>query len=227
MYKNASYREKFADLKEWVPFIIESVKKDIKNDHLKKDLYFFKKYFATKNLHKLGTDELADAYYRAIQEEDRGEEIAEFIASRWLLRNSELYELFQRELSRINPEFADLDELDQPQAQSLIELSNREFGAPHTYLFAVLNSVVFPKESFTSLKKQAVQHQETAEQQKQQQDEKQTIDSLKLVFEREIARLTDKYEKKLMGLQKKYLNDTEGLKKQVSQLQRKLSEKGA
>ena len=37
-----------------------------------------------------------------------------------------------------------------------------------------------------------------------------------------MARLTDKYEKKLMGLQKKYQLDQEALKKQLAALQRKL-----
>ncbi len=50
---------------------------------------------------------------------------------------------------------------------------------------------------------------------------------MRQAFEREIARLTDKYEKKLAGLQKKYITDMENFKKQISQLQRKLQDKGS
>ena len=44
-------------------------------------------------------------------------------------------------------------------------------------------------------------------------------------FETEMARVKDKYEKKLNGLQKKYQVDVENLKKQIAQLQRKLQER--
>jgi hypothetical protein len=58
----------------------------------------------------------------------------------------------------------------------------------------------------------------------QEIQEKQSAETLEKAYEREIARLTDKYEKKLQGLQKKYLFDTEALKKQIATLQRKLNE---
>ena len=222
MYKNKTYKEKFVDLKEWIPYLVESVKKDLRNEHLKGDMQFVKKYLASKNIHKLTTEELSKAYEKAIQEEEHGEDLAEFITSRWLLKNSELYQFFEKELSQINPDFSSLEEIASQQAEKLIEASNREFGAPHTYLFSVLNSVVFPAESFEKLKHQARNHQEKQIQEAQQTDNQQSVEQIRKEFEREIARLTDKYEKKLAGLQKKYLIDVEGLKKQISALQRKI-----
>ena len=53
MYKNATYREKFADLKEWIPFLVEAIKKDLRNEHLKKDIFFVKKFLSSKNIHKI------------------------------------------------------------------------------------------------------------------------------------------------------------------------------
>lgn len=227
MYKNATYKEKFADLKEWIPYLVESVKKDLRNEHLKNDMYFVKKFLASKNIHKATTEELAQAYEKAIQDEEHGEDLAEFITSRWLLKNSELYEFFENQLSQIHPDFASIEEITPQQAQALIEASNREFGAPHTYLFSVLNSVVFPKESFEKLKHQARDQQVKKEKESQLEEEQITIDQMRKAFERETARLTDKYEKKLAGLQKKYVADVEALKKQIAALQRKLHpEKG-
>src|ERR1700726_3667878 len=110
MYKNATYKEKFADLQEWVPFLVESVKKDLRQEHLKKDFAFVKKYLSSKNIHKVTTEELAEAYQKAIQEE-QGEELAEFITSRWLLKNSEMYEFFEKQLSQIHPDFTNLEEI--------------------------------------------------------------------------------------------------------------------
>lgn len=227
MYKNATYKEKFADLQEWIPFLVESVKKDLRNEHLKKDFYFVKKFLSSKNIHKITIEELAQAYQKAIQEEEKGEDLAEFITSRWLLKNSELYEFFERRLSEIDSDFTNLEEIDSARAQALIDASICQFGAPQTYLFSVLNSVVFPKESFQKLKVKAQQHQERQEEESRRNADQFSADQIRKDSEREIARLTDKYEKKLTGLQKKYVTDVENLKKQVAQLQRKLQEKSA
>jgi hypothetical protein len=227
MYKNATYKEKFAHLQEWIPFLIEAVKKDLRQEHLKKDIYFVKKFLSSKNVHKVTTEELSQAYQKAIQEEEQGEQLAEFITSRWLLKNSELYEFFERQLSQINPDFANIEEILPSQADALIAASNHHFGPLHTYVFSVLNSVVFPKESFQKLRIQAQQHKEKEEQETNQRAEQLSMEQMRTTFEREIARLTDKYEKKLAGLQKKYVSDVENLKKQLAALQRKLQEKSA
>lgn len=227
MYKNATFKEKYADLENWIPYLIESVKKDLRNEHLKKDYYFVKKFLPSKNIHKATTEELSEAYRKAIQEEPEGEKLAEFITSRWLLKNSELYEFFERNLSKIDPNFTDLEEIDPLKAQSLIAASVEEFGALHTYLFSVLNSVVFPKESFQQLKNEALEAQQKQSTETKRRVEEHSAEQMRKNFEVEIARLTDKFEKKLAGLQKKYHTDVECLKNQVAQLQRKLQGKGA
>lgn len=225
MYKNASYQEKYADLNEWLTSIIETVKKDLKNEHLKKDFLFIKKYLASKNPQKVTTEELTEAYRKAIAEESNGNELAEFITARWLLKHSDLYEYFERELSQIAPDFTALEEIDAPAAQKLIAGSVKHFGALPTYIFSVLNSVVFPKETFQHLKKQAKEehtHRHKAEAVAQEQ---MSIEKQRAAFETEMARLTDRYEKKISGLEKKYITDTENLKKQIASLQRKMNEK--
>lgn len=223
MYKNATYKQKFVDLKDWIPYMVDSIKKDLRNEHLKGDMPFVKKYLASKNIHKVSTEELSDAYQKAIEAEENGENLAEFISSRWLLKNSELYHFFEKELSQINPDFSSIEEITAQQADKLIEGANKEFGPLHTYLFSVLNSVVFPNESFEKLRGQAKNHQEKKVQETSQLKDQQNVDQMRKEFEREIAKMEDKYEKKLAGLQKKYLIDVEGLKKQISALQRKMA----
>lgn len=224
MYKNAGFREKFADLQEWIPLLVDAVKKDLKNEHLKKDLQFIKKYLSSKSPNKVTTSELAEAYKNAIQQEERGEDLAEFITSRWLLKNSELYEFFERHLSQINPDFTELEEIAAEQAQPLIELAVAEYGPVSVYLFSVLNSVVFPAESFHSLKNRALESKRAEREESLSQAERLNSEKVILDFEREKARLNDKHQKKIDGLQKKYITDTEALKKQIALLQRKLSE---
>ena len=221
MYKQASYKEKFLDLDEWMSQLIDSVKKELRNDHLKKDVYFVKKFLQAKNIHRVTGDELAQAYRKAIQEEEKGEAIAEFIASRWLLKNSEMYDFFERALTQISPDFANIDELDAQQAQEMIEASAGRFGVLNTYLFAVLNSVVFPADSFLALKIRAREDRQSVTKEEQFLEQL-TGEEERRSFELAIARLTDKYEKKLSGLQKKYVNDVDTLKKQVAVLQRRL-----
>lgn len=227
MYKDATYKKKFADLKEWIPSIVETIKKDLRNEHLKNDVYFVKKFLASKNIHKLTTEELAEAYEKAVQDEEQGEQLAEFMTSRWLLKNSELYDFFEKQLSQINPDFASLEEMTKEQARSLIDASNAQYGAPRTYVFSVLNSVVFPEESYETLKRQAKEQKTKQEEVSQFAVEQNNIEQMRGDFEREIARLTDKYEKKLAGLQKKYLVDVEALKKQIAALQRKMHQEKA
>jgi hypothetical protein len=225
MKKDATYQEKFNHLKDWMPSIIESIKKDLKNEHLKKDLGFSKKYLGNKNINKVTSEEFVTAYNKAIAEEAEGEGLAEFITSRWLLRHSDLYEFFERHLTQINPNFSDLTELTAEQSKGLSSAAEKQFGAVQTYLFSVLNSVVFPASVFKELETKARQEQHSVGEEKQRQSEQLSAEAMKREHEREMARLTDKYEKKLIGLQKKYVIDVEALKKQVSLLQRKLQEK--
>lgn len=222
MYKNATFKEKFQDLREWLPFLINAIKKDIKSDHLSKDPGFLKKYFGARHPNKLTTEEIAEAYERAIQEEAEGENIGEFIASRWIIKNSELLEFFEQELTKINPDYSAIEELTNDQANAIIESSIEEYGAPHTYLFSVLNSVFFTDNHFKLLKEKAQDQQKEQNEQREQQEKKLQAEKLERNFNEEMARLTDKFEKKIAGLQKKYVTDTEALKKQIASLQRKL-----
>ena len=227
MYKNATFQQKFIDLKEWIPHLVETVKKDLKNEHLKKDVLFNKKYFGSKNINKLSVEELTQAYETAIHQESNGEELAAFISSRWLLKNSELYHFFEEQLSKINPDFTELDEISTEEADRLINASVAEHGPVDTYLFSVLNSVVFPEQNFRSLKEQAAGVKPALAAQSAESSEKLTAETMRATFEAESVRQKDKYEKKLSGLQKKYAVDVESLKKQIAQLQRKLQEKGS
>jgi len=223
MLKEATYKEKFVTLKKWMPSIIEAVKKDLRNEHLKQDFLFIKKYFPGKNINKLTTEELVDGYFAAIQSEDNGEDIAEFITNRWLLKNGDIYNYFETELRKINPDFTAIEEIEKPQAKRMVEESTKEFGAEGTYLFSVINSVAFSDEIFKELGQKAEQEAKTAKMQAEESFAKQSVEQMQRSFEQQIARLSDKYEKKLSGLQKKYTQDTEALKKQISALQRKIT----
>lgn len=227
MYKDLSYKQKYEALVDWLPLIIESIKKDLKNEHLKKDLYFVKKYLGSKNLNKATAEDLTEAYRQAIASDENGEEIAEFITTRWLLKNTDVYDFFETQLSQLALDFTSLQELDQALSQKIMDTSIQQFGASSTYLFSVLNSVVFPADIFHRLKQYAEQEVQQNKQEEGLAAEKNSLDNLQRNHEQEMSRLIDKYEKKLEGLQKKYHTDVENLKKQVASLQRKIQGKSA
>lgn len=223
MYRDTTYKEKMTLLKEWGPAIFDEIKRDLKNEHIKQDYVFAKKYLGGKPAQRLTLDELVAGYLRAVEEEEQGEKIAEFIANRWMMKSSDVYGFFEKELSRINPDFNEIVELPEQESNKLIEQAIAEFGAPKTYLFAVINSVCFSKKQFEALKNKAETEKKREEEAFTKLQESASIEQLKKEFESKLSKMEEKYEKKLQGLEKKYVNDTASLKKQIANLSRKLN----
>src|SRR4051794_29125719 len=109
MLKDTGYQEKFVMLKTWIPEIVEGVKKDLKNEHLKIDKAFCKRYFLGKSLMQIQTPEMAVAYEKDIADGNAG--LGEFIATRWLLKNTDVYGYFEMKLKSLTSDFEALEEL--------------------------------------------------------------------------------------------------------------------
>ncbi|MCC5832870.1 MAG: hypothetical protein JJU12_07505 [Chlamydiales bacterium] len=221
MLKETGYQEKFEILRPWFADIVETVKKDLKNEHLKIDKEFCRRYFLGKSFMHVPLHEMADAYYRDIHDGNVG--LGEFIATRWLLKNTDIYGYFEKILKTLSDDFDELEELPEEIALPLLKGAVDEFGATTTYLFSVLNSVVFPKALYEKLRREAADETEKAREEAEAQQVVESIEAMQKRHSREITAMSDRYEKKLSGLQRKYLRDMEILKKQVSRLQKKLS----
>lgn len=229
MLKDTTFKQKFTMLREWLPTLVHEIKRDLKNEHLKHDYIFVKTYLDGKAIAKITVEELSAAYEKALIEDQRAEAIGEFIAQRWLAKNTDLYKLFSDELEKIAPNFSDLELIQDGQGQPLAAYAIEQYGAIKTYLFSVLNSVVFSQELFNKLEEQARaealaqrSEAESSTSQEQQSQQIQAINQLKSKYEQQIARLTDNYEKKLAGWQKKHFTEIDQLKKQIAALQRRL-----
>lgn len=222
MLKDATYQTKFKLLDTWLTTIVDQIKKDLKQDHLQKDPVFCKVHFPGKNISKVTVEEMT-VPYRALLEKEGSEDVSDFITNRWLLKNADIYHFFEEKLKAISPDFNELDIIDEEKSKKIVEESVKQFGAPKTYIFSVLNSVVFPENVYKELAKKAEAHRNDNELAVEKKKEQQTIDNIQKNHDAEIARLTNKFEKTILGLQKKYLTDTEALKKQIATLQRKLS----
>lgn len=215
-----TYTQHLHTLNPWFDSLLHVVKKDLKQDHLSKDKVFVKNYLRNKPVAKLTQEDLSQAYKQVIR--DGAENVAEFIAVRWLLKHTDLYQFFETELTKMTPDFEQLKELPGTIAEPLIERAVEQFGAEKTYIFSVLNSVVFSEELLKELRGRAEQDLSSNQ---TELEEKVSRENTKEHYEELIRKLSDKYEKKLLGLQKKYVNDTDAYKKQISGLMRKLQER--
>ncbi len=220
MLKDSTYSQKLTILKKWIPNIVEEIKRDLKNDHLKKDKQFCKTYFSTCDVARISTDDLSAGYRKAAENEAVEENLAEFIGNRWLLKNTDIYDFYEFHLSKIDENFTELEVLEPEAAEKLVNASVHEFGPVKSYIFSVLNSVVFPETHFKKMEKLAEDQNKNVDGTKEKKAECSESDKN---YERQIARLTDKYEKRLAGLENKYNKDVDALKKQIVLLQKKIS----
>lgn len=225
MLKETGYQEKFVMIHPWLAEVIEGVKRDLKNEHFRQDPNFCRRHFMGKNPNQVTSIEMAPAYAKEVSEGNVG--LGEFIATRWLLRHTDLYGFFEEKLKQINHDFEALDSLDVQFATPLMQEAVKQFGAKRTYLFSVLNSVVFPKAVYDKLRELALVESEKLANDAAEEEEAKTIDAIKKRHARDIASLSDRYEKKLSGMQRKYLADVAALKKQIQTLQSKLNDKSS
>ncbi len=217
--KEFGYQEKFILIKPWFREIIEVVKRDLKNEHLKKDREFCKRYFFGRGVSHIRVEEMVPAYEKDIAEGNVG--LAEFISTRWLFKNTDVYGYFEEKLSTIDADFEALESLADEQAIPLMDSAVKQFGATRTYIFALLNGVVFSDALFEKLKEMAEKETVVMEEKNRIKTEAESMEVLKQRHAREVSALTGRFEKKMRGMEKKYLRDTEGLKKQIANLQKK------
>ncbi len=210
--KTATQKQKFDWIKEWHPYFFAQIRRDIKNEHLRNDPGFAKKYLG-KPLPKAEVPELVEAYTKAI--EDGREEIIDFLFQSWLLKKGEIYHYFADELSKITNDFTKLDTIEKATAEDIAERACHQFGALDTTIFALINGVVFPSDLFDELKKKSRKEEKTKHDNAEEQSILKEKEDLIRDYELKIQRLTDKYEKKLLGLEKKYQTDVAALKKQI------------
>jgi hypothetical protein len=222
MIKEDLYSIKFDKLQPWANEIFCAIKKDLRQEHLIKAPAFVQKHFPKRPLDKLTSEEFAGAYLREIAEGD--EALGEKVVTRWVMKHAELYQLFATELGKINPQFDEIETLPLEFSACLLQASVSQFGATVTYIFSVMNAVVFTEEQLAKLRALAM-----AESAQGKQEEKESafvsIEALREHYEKELRKQAEKYERRLQGIERKYVQDVEGLKKQISGLHRKLGEK--
>jgi hypothetical protein len=221
MIKEDTYKIKFEKLDPWKYDIFQMIKKDLRNDHLLKSPAFVQKHFAKRALDKLTIEEFSGGYLNEVAEGD--EELGEKIVTRWILKNAELYQFFVTELSKIDPKYDEIENLSPEVSSCLLNTSVSQFGASATYIFCILNAVVFTEEQLGKLREVAIAEKA---QMKLCEEERSlaSVEAVKEHYEREMRKLIEKHEKRMQGVERKYVQDIEGLKKQIGQLHKKLGD---
>lgn len=223
MIKDLSLKLKFEFLGPIFAKVLHDIRRDVKQEHLKKDRDFVQRYFGKAHLDKVSAEEIFRAYSTEIIQEGN-EDLAGWVVSKWILKHAEMYEYFVSELSRVNPRFEEIQLLGMDVSKSMAAQAVDRFSLVDTYIFSVINSVAFPDEIFDHLKKQAQSwHEEQLN--KSSSLEQVSIEALVRRHNEEMLKLSDRYEKRLQAVSKKYMQDIDGLKKQLAILQKRLSEK--
>lgn len=210
-------KNQFLALQNWTQEVLDTIKKDLKNDHLPSDAQFYRSHFGNRPQNRLTTEEIFAAYEKELTQGN--EEIAEFVVNRWVFKHGDLYQHFSERLSQVNPDFDQIQQLTVEQSQKILDGASEKFGAIPTFLFSLLNGVVFPEPVLEKLRKAAEVEKAAQEKQEEFNAAQQSLEKVIATHQREIARLNDK----IAGVQKKYTTDTEALKKQIKALQKKLN----
>lgn len=155
MLKNITESEKFTILEPFLTNVFQTIKKDLKKEHFKADPAFFKAFFKGKLKNKITVLELKEVYTRQVLEGNN--DLAGYLANKWIARNYGVYEYFYKELATRYPNMEELEVLEDEVAQELKEKSVEQFGPLPTYLFVVFNSVVFPEAQLNALREEALE----------------------------------------------------------------------
>jgi hypothetical protein len=209
-------KNKFFLAQPWLREVLEAVKRELKTEHLPGHPAFCNTHFPRQPLRRIGAEEMLAVYEKVLVAGDV--ELGDWIVSRWVCKQADLYGHFAERLSQISENFSQLEILTEEQSRQVLEGAAEQFGAIPVYLFALLNGVVFPETVFNHLRKAA----EAEKTKRIEEESKQEESTAPQQVEREIARLKERYEAKLAGLEKKYQIDMEGFKKQIRSLQRQL-----
>ncbi len=213
----------FTRLQSWLPEITAAIRKDIKVDYLPGSPEFHRKHFGNRPLSRISFEEIQEAFSKELLAGN--EEMAEWVVNRWVFQHGDVYTHFAERMVSINPNFDQIKEFTVAESDQILQGAVESFGAKAVYLFSVLNQVVFPAAVVERLR--AAAEKEKASAHATETSTQQTTDLSKLIerHNREMTRLSEKFEQKVSGVLKKYTTDVEALKSQIRALQKQLAAK--
>src|SRR3990167_9681675 len=142
-------KNQFESIQSWIPFILETIKKEIKHEHLPASPVFVRTHFGNRPLNRLKIEEIFTAYEKDLLAGD--ESLAEWVVNRWVFRHGDIYSHFAERLGEISDDYSTLESLTEAQSEQVLKGAKDRFNAADIYLFSLLNAVVFPESIFARL----------------------------------------------------------------------------
>lgn len=214
MIEKSACENKFENLFPFMGEVCGSIKKEIKQEFIQKG--FFRNKADCQDWKGILQ------FFSRKAGEERDEKIIEWLSSAWICKHGEIFQLFHEKLSQLSSQYDSLKEFPLEFECSLKEISLKEFGAVQVYIFSVLNSVVFSKQTYQELRENALK--ELSLEKREECVSALSVEELKKRFEEEKLRLCEKYERKMQGVIKKFQIEVEGYRKQIGLLQKKIEE---
>lgn len=175
---------KFQTLLPWMSEIIACIKKDIKTDFLPGNPIFSRTYFRNLPQSQISADDICKAFTKEI--ENGNESVSDFVIDRWVSKHGNIYNHFAERLHAVNPDFDQIKELTPAQSAQILAGAKEAFGLQDTYIFSVLNGVVFPTSVLEKLLQEANDEIEDLKKQEMQ-----------AAADRELAKAAEKQRKEL------------------------------
>ena len=99
----------FLFVKPWMEGILQSIRKEIRRDHLGSDHQFRKTHFGANSPMKILFEEIVRVYTQELLQGN--EALVAWVINAWVFRHGDLYKHFSERLSEVNPNFSELTSL--------------------------------------------------------------------------------------------------------------------
>lgn len=212
-----SWKGKFSLVSPWFADIVSTIKQQLKSEHLSLDPTFVKAHFHGMPLHRISQEDMRAVYLREILSGQN--QLAEFVANRWLFKNLPLYKFFENMLEKAGGNIETIEEIADDKAHDMVQLAVELFPIDDIFCFVALNEVRFSDELFTGLHKRALESL-AKRSKKDEKVESSEIERLEI----ELKKSKEKCEKKVEELNRRHELELTKLHKEIKELKQKLKD---
>jgi hypothetical protein len=152
MIAQATYIEKFSQLKPFLEKIFREIKKEIRQD-LQSKGSFLRKKLGAQSFHP-EFKKISSCLEECIISSE-GEDLGRWVSMAWVNTKGAIFELFHEHLEKVAEDYSTLTSLPLDVEEKLVTEGVEQFGVKNIYIFSLLNSVVFSSATFETLKRDA------------------------------------------------------------------------
>lgn len=213
-----SWKGKFSLVSPWFSDIVSTIKQQLKTEHLSLDPTFVRIHFHGMPLHRISLDDIRAVYLREILSGQN--QLAEFVANRWLFKNLTLYKFFEGMLEKVGGNIETIEEVADEKAREMLSSALKLFSIDDVFCFITLNEVCFSDDVFAETHKKALESLASRTKGEEKKEEQSEIEKLRF----EVKKAKEKNEKRVEELNRKHELELTKLHKEIKDLKSKLKE---